>query len=68
MKILIISEDVRCNDENFILTPYLIPLYVNNKHKIKLFGLGIGWGYWNISFGLGFNIPKKIKLYRHYGR
>jgi hypothetical protein len=59
-------QDTRTNGEDFAITPYLFSVYVNKT--IKVFGIGLCWGWYSIYIGIGFNLPKKSKkiLIRKY--
>jgi len=54
--------DTRTNREDFAITPFIFGVWANAT-VIKVFGLGICWGWWSIYFGLGFNIPKKFPFF-----
>jgi hypothetical protein len=60
-------QDTRTNSEDFAITPYIFGVYVNLK--IKVFGLGICWGWYSAYAGIGFNLPKESKKIsiRKYG-
>ena len=63
-------QDTRDNDEDLAITPYIfgvkmVELYrISNENvRIKIFGLGICWGYYAVYLALGFNIPSTYKLF-----
>jgi len=56
-------QDIRSNGEDFILTPYLFLVNVKGE-IIQVYGLGLGWGYYAVFFGLGLNIPKGFPHFR----
>jgi len=58
MRIIGGYQDTRLNKEDFAITPYLFGVYVNGS-IIKVFGLGLCWGFYSAYLGLGFNIPKE---------
>lgn len=49
-------QNTKTNNEDFAITPYLFGVYC--KGKIKVYGIGLCWGFHSIYIGLGFNIPK----------
>lgn len=57
MKILSGFQDTRLNKEDFALTPYLFGVFVT-EIKIKVYGIGICWGFYSFYIGIGFGIPK----------
>lgn len=50
-------QDTRTNKEDFALTPYLFGVWLNGE-IIKVYGIGVCWGYYSVYLGLGWNIPK----------
>jgi len=52
-------QDTRSNNEDFALTPYLFSVWMPGK-VIKIYGIGICWGYYSIYIALGQNIPPNI--------
>lgn len=67
VKILSRYEDTRTNKEDFALTPFLFGVYMNGK-IIKVYGIGICWGWWAVNVSLGFNIPKNKRVYERHTR
>lgn len=57
MKIIGGFQDTRSNAEDFALTSYLF-LVVNKGVAIKVYGLGLCWGYYAAFLGFGINLPK----------
>jgi len=55
-------QDTRTNKEDVAITPYLFGVFVNGI--IKVFGLGICWGYYSFYIGVGWNIPEKYPSFR----
>lgn len=55
-------QDTRDNGEDFALTPYLFLVYFNSE--IKVFGIGLCWGFYSFYLGIGFNIPKDYKFFK----
>lgn len=53
-------QDTRTNKEDFALTPYLFSVLYFGK-IIKIFGIGVCWGYYSFYIGIGKNISKNIK-------
>jgi len=49
--------DTRINGEDFAITPYLFSV-IMNVEVIKVYGLGICWGFWCLHIGLGFGVPR----------
>ena len=56
-------QDTRSNHEDFAITPYLMCVYMNQH--IKVFGIGICWGYYAAYIGIGINIPKDYPRFKH---
>ncbi len=56
MRILFGTMDTRSNNEDFALTPYLFSVIVK-REVIKIYGIGICWGYFSFYMALGFNVP-----------
>lgn len=67
MKTKIISgaQDTRLNGEDFAITPYIFSVFLNGK-VIKLYGVGICWGYYAIYLGIGFNIPDNYPRFKSF--
>ena len=53
--------DTRTNKEDFVLTPFLFGIHAK---KAKLIGIGICWGWWSLSIGIAFALPKGIKSFQ----
>lgn len=56
-------QDTRTNKEDFALTPYLFGVYVKER-IIKIYGLGLCWGWISVYLGIGFNIPKNFQAFK----
>lgn len=57
MRLIFGTQDTRNNNEDFALTPYLF--FVKHIGKvIRVYGIGICWGYFSGYIGIGFNLPK----------
>jgi hypothetical protein len=63
-------QDTRNNDEDLAITPYIFRVKMvksyrisNEDVSIKIFGLGICWGYYAVYLALGFNIPSTYQLF-----
>lgn len=55
-------QDIRTNNEDLALTPFLF--WVRSKNgKVDIYGLGISWFYYAIFLGIAFNYPKQIKRF-----
>jgi hypothetical protein len=52
-------QNTKLNGEDFALTPYLFSVWATGE-IIKVYGIGICWGYYSFYLALGFNIPKNI--------
>lgn len=57
MKLIRGYQDIRTNNEDFVLTPFLGLVYIS-KYKCRIYGLSLNWGYWSVYLSLGFNLPK----------
>jgi len=57
-------QDTRTNKEDFALTPYLFGVWVTEK-IIKVYGLGLCWGWISVYLGIGFNIPKNFQTFKN---
>jgi len=55
--------DTRTNKEDFALTPYLFSVY-NYGVIVKIFGIGLCWGYHSAYIGIGFGVPKNFPFFR----
>lgn len=64
MRALFGTMDTRSNNEDFALTPYLCSV-ISKGEVIKVYGMGICWGYFSFYMALGFNIPKEYPTFRH---
>ena len=62
MRTLFGFKDTRKNKEDFALTPYLFSVVMKGV-CIKIFGIGLCWGYYSVYIGLGFNLPKNYKTF-----
>ena len=58
VKLICGFKDTRKNNEDFSLTPYLFCVYSNDEKKIKVYGLGICWGYYSVFLCLATGTPK----------
>jgi len=65
MRILFGTQDTRSNKEDFALTPYLFSVAVKG-HLIRVYGIGICWGFFSFYIGLGFNIPKAYPTFNFF--
>lgn len=50
-------QDTRTNQEDFALTPFLFGVLIVSD-LIKVYGIGVCWGWHSIYIGVGFGIPK----------
>lgn len=50
-------QDTRTNGEDFALTPFLSSVWVNGE-IIKVYGIGLCWGWYSVYLAVGINIPK----------
>lgn len=64
MRFLIRAEDTRKNGEDFALTPFITIVWPSYLH-IKSYGIGFNWGWKNITFLIGFHIPKSIPFFKY---
>jgi hypothetical protein len=55
--------DTRINNEDFALTPYLVSIIAKGE-IIRVYGIGICWGYYSFYLGLGFNLPSNYPAFR----
>lgn len=55
--------DTRSNKEDFALTPYLVSV-IAKVEIIRVYGIGICWGYYSFYLGLGFNLPSNYPAFR----
>ena len=55
-------QDTRTNKEDYALTPYLFGVCVIES-IIRIYGIGICWGWYSVFFGIGFNVPKKYSVF-----
>jgi hypothetical protein len=62
MKLLTGFQDTRSDGEDFAITPYIFGVYMRGR-KIRVYGLGLCWGFYSIYIGLGFNIPKGFPFF-----
>ena len=58
MKLIGGYQNTKLNKEDFALTPYLFGVLLNKGYVIKIYGLGICWGYHSFYIGFGFGLPK----------
>lgn len=65
MRLLSGYQNTKKNKEDFALTPYLCLIAVNGK-VIKVYGIGVCWGYHSFYVGIGFGIPKNYKSFTKY--
>ncbi len=63
MKIISGYQDTRTNKEDFAITPYLFGVWLNGE-RIKVYGIGVCWGFYSLFIGIGFNIPKEYPTFR----
>ena len=63
MRIIGGYQDTRTNEEDFALTPYLFGVFVRGE-IIKVYGIGLCWGFYSVYIGVGFNIPKDYKSFQ----
>ena len=62
MKILFNYQNTK-GVEDFALTPFLFGVLFKGEN-IKVFGIGICWGWYCFAISLGFNIPKGFPIYK----
>lgn len=55
-------QDTRRNDEDMAITPYLFGVYLNTP-RIKIYGLGLCWGWKAVYLGIGIGIPAGFPLF-----
>ena len=67
MKLLIRFQDTRNNNEDFALTPFLFGVYCKEE-VIKVYGLGICWGWWAAAITIGFNVPKEVPIFKVFDK
>lgn len=65
MRILGGYQNTKNNGEDFALTPFLFGVYVNGA-TVKVFGLGLCWGWYSGYLGLGFNVPKGYPSFKKF--
>lgn len=58
MKVLYGYQDIRTNNEDLVLTPFLGRVLVKNKYGCSIYGLSITWLYHCFHVSLGFNLPE----------
>ncbi len=58
MRIIGGYQNTKNNGEDFAITPYLFGVLTIGK-IIKVYGLGLCWGFASLYIGIGVNIPKK---------
>ena len=63
MRIIGGFQDTRTNKEDFALTPYLFGICLNGE-IIKVYGIGICWGFYSFYLGIGFNIPSNYPSFK----
>lgn len=54
-------QDTRSNNEDFALTPFLFSVLMRGK-IIKIYGIGLCWGYWSRYFAIGINVPDNWRV------
>ena len=64
MRIIGGYQDTRVNGEDFALTPYLFSVVVNGD-ILKIYGLGICWGFYSAYLGIAFNLPRQYKSFQN---
>lgn len=63
MRIISGFEDTRANNEDFAITPFLFGVWVT-REIIKVYGLGICWGFYSFFIGIALNIPKQFPSFQ----
>jgi len=63
MRIIGGYQDTRTNNEDFAITPFLFGVWSNGV-IVKIFGIGICWGFYSVYIGIGFGIPKKYPSFK----
>lgn len=67
MRLLILTMDTRINGEDLALTPYLFFVGFSGT-VIKVYGIGLCWGYFAFSINIGFGVPKQYPTFKHYSK
>jgi len=69
MKIRLISGymNTRLNNEDFALSPYIFIVY-HKGGKLKVFGIGLCWGFHSIHISLGVNLPKEYPTFKVHNK
>ena len=67
MRILGGYQDTRTNKEDFAITPYLFGVWLTGQ-VVKVYGLGICWGYYSLFLAIGFNIPSNYPSFKMLNR
>ena len=62
MRILGGFQDTRTNKEDFAITPCLFGIWITGG--IRVYGLGICWGFFAVYLGIGFGIPKSYPSFK----
>ena len=55
-------QNTKSNKEDFALTPYLFLVWFSGE-VVKVYGIGICWGYHSFYIGIGKNVPKNINSF-----
>ena len=65
MRILINMQDTRTNGEDFAITPFLFGVW-HNGSPIKLYGIGLCWGFYAVGISIGINVPEKYPTFKTF--
>lgn len=61
MKPILSYQDTRWNNEDFALTPFLFLVKCN---EVRVYGVGICWGWFALSLCIVFNSPKNYPFFK----
>ena len=67
MRIIGGYQDTRTNKEDFALTPYLFGVWLKGN-VIRVYGLGVCWGYYSLFLAIGINIPPNYPSFKILNR
>ena len=65
MKFVFIYQDIRTNNEDFVLTPFLFLVRVSEE-KVRIYGIGIAWFWYSFAINIGFNLPKHYPRFKKF--
>lgn len=61
-------QDIRTNNEDFVLTPFLFLVNTKETKIVKVLGIGICWLNYSFYIAIGKNVPKELRGFNNHNK